>query len=63
MKLKDRFAKLIDVKSIVTILTTIVFCGLVILGKEIPEPFTSIYTILIGFYFGTQAKKNIDEGK
>lgn len=62
--MKEKFAKLIDVKSIVTILTTIVLCGLILFDIPIPESFMAIYTMIIGFYFGTQAeKKSIDEGK
>ncbi|MBO5843442.1 MAG: hypothetical protein J6Q96_01080 [Bacteroidales bacterium] len=58
--MKEKFAKLIDIKSIVTILTTGVFCYLSIVGKISPELFMAIFTMIIGFYFGTQnEKKNI----
>ena len=58
MKLK--IAKLIDVKSIVTLLLTGVVCYLAVAkGFEIKE----IYLIIIGFYFGTQAMKKNDENK
>ncbi len=47
--------KLIDVKSIVTILLTLVVCYLSIAkGFEIKE----IYLMIIAFYFGTQHQKN-----
>lgn len=59
-----KIAKLIDVKSIVTLLLTIVFCILTIKG-EIPQGFLEVYLIIIGFYFGTQYQKkenqNINE--
>lgn len=55
--MKARLAKLIDVKSLVTLALTIVFCVLSIIGA-VPTEFLTIYTVVIGFYFGTQAQKN-----
>lgn len=54
--MKERFAKLIDVKSIVTILLTATFVYLSIKGV-VPEPFSTIYTTVTAFYFGTQVQK------
>ena len=54
--MKERFAKLIDVKSIVTLLLTGVFCYLSIVGK-LPTEFLTIYTTIIAFYFGVQYAK------
>ena len=53
----NRIAKLIDVKSIITIVLTIVFSYLTIRQIIINE-FMTIYTMIIGFYFGTQFEKN-----
>lgn len=53
----DRIAKLIDVKSIITIVLTIVFSYLTI-RQIISNEFMTIYTMIIGFYFGTQFEKN-----
>ena len=52
--IKEKLIKLINVKSIVTILLTILFCILSI--KEIIDSnaVTTIYTTVIAFYFGTQ---------
>ncbi|QIK70832.1 hypothetical protein G7062_11235 [Erysipelothrix sp. HDW6C] len=50
------FKKLIDVKSIVTLALTVVFGYLSITGQSNQE-FTTIYTVIIGFYFGTQFQK------
>ncbi|WP_367271282.1 hypothetical protein [Ruminococcus sp.] len=61
MKIRERVAKLIDVKTIVTFALTATFVYLSILGKIEPEIFMTIYTMIIGFYFGTQAKKNKKE--
>lgn len=58
MKLKDRIAKLIDVKTLVTFALTAAFVYLAIIGKIQPEIFMTIYTMVIGFYFGTQHEKN-----
>lgn len=62
--MKDKLAKLIDVKSIMTILMT-VFFGILTLKGTIPEAqFIDIFKTIIIFYFGTQAiKKSIDTTK
>ena len=52
-----QLCKLINVKSIVTITLTTVFSALSLKGKITPESFLTIFTVVIGFYFGTQAKK------
>lgn len=60
--MKDKFAKLIDVKSIVTLFLTFLFCFLSVKGK-IPQEVNNIYLMIIAFYFGTQFQKNNSEGK
>ena len=57
--MKAKLAKLIDVKSIVTLLLTVVFCVLCLIGT-LPTEFLTIYTVIIGFYFGTQSQKKAD---
>jgi hypothetical protein len=57
MKIKDRIAKLIDVKSIVTIILTAVFGYLSINGNISPEHFMTVFAVIISFYFGTQSEK------
>ena len=49
-------AKLIDVKSLVTLVLTAVFAVLAAKGT-VPQDFMTIYTVIIAFYFGTQAAK------
>lgn len=61
MKLRERIAKLIDVKSLVTLILTGVFGFLSVTGKVSEQQFQTIYTVIIGFYFGTQARKNEKE--
>ena len=56
-ELIQRATKLLSIKSIVTIALTGVFCYLSII-KVIPaEIFMTVFTVVISFYFGTQATK------
>ena len=57
MKIREKLAKLIDIKSIVTILLTLVFCYLSITGVIAAQLFMTIFVVVIGFYFGTQSEK------
>ena len=59
--MKERFAKLLTIKSIVTILLTIVFCYLSIIGSITPQLFMTIFVVVIGFYFGSQTEKKNNE--
>lgn len=56
--------RLVSIKSIVTLTLTIVFAYLSIVGVVSGENFLTIFTVIIGFYFGTQAEKKIsaDDG-
>ena len=56
--MKEKLAKLIDVKSIMTLLLTIVFCVLALTGVISGQEFITIFTVIVGFYFGTQSQKN-----
>lgn len=58
-----KLAKLIDVKSIVTLVLTGVFSYLSIVGVIGAEQFLSIFTVIISFYFGTQYGKRLSEEK
>ena len=58
--MKDKIAKLIDVKSIVTLALTAAFIFLACF-KVIPQEFQTIFTVVISFYFGTQAAKTADK--
>ncbi len=59
--MKNKLAKLIDVKSIMTLLLTIVFCVLALLGIISGTEFLTIFTVVVGFYFGTQSEKKTSE--
>ena len=54
---KERLAKLIDVKSAVTLLLTVGFLYLTVVSKITAEQFLTVFTVVISFYFGTQSKK------
>lgn len=59
--MKEKIAKLINVKSIVTVALTAVFAYLAIVGKISGEQFLMIFTTIIAFYFGTQHEKKSGE--
>lgn len=58
MKIRVQLAKLIDVKSIITIILTIIFAVLAIKGDVMSSEFLSVFTMVIGFYFGVQHEKS-----
>ena len=51
--MKEKFAKLIDVKSLMTLALTGGFIGLTCTGEISGEQFLTIFTMIVGFYFGT----------
>ena len=56
-QLFKRFANLLTVKSIVTVALTAVFSVLALRGTISGTEFLTIFTVVIGFYFGTQRAK------
>ena len=58
MKIKDRIAKLIDVKSIITIALVIVLCIATITGIDTPDLFNSAVMLVLGFFFGKKLNKD-----
>ena len=61
--MKEKLAKLIDVKSIVTIILTIVFATLAFTGEITGQDFLTIFTVVIAFFFGTQSAKSTKDGE
>ena len=61
--MKERLQKLLTVKSIVTIITTVVFAVLSLCGAINSEQFLMIFTTIIAFYFGTQSTKDSTDVK
>lgn len=56
--MRKNFAKLIDVKSIVTLMLTAVFAVLSLRGNLTAEQFLTVFTVVMSFYFGTQYQKH-----
>lgn len=56
--MKERLAKLVDVKSIMTLMLTVVFCALSLKGAISGNEYHTIFTVVVGFYFGTQYQKH-----
>lgn len=61
MKLEN-IRNLFTVKSIVTIMLTVVFSYLAIVGEIGGEQFLQIFSVVIAFYFGTQFEKQKEGG-
>lgn len=59
--MKEKLAKLINVKSIITIILASVFAYLAVVGKVSAEQFLTIFTVIVSFYFGTQSAKKESE--
>lgn len=58
-----KVAKLIDVKSIVTITLTVIFGIMTLYRVVTPEQFVDVFKTIIIFYFGTQAIKKASDTK
>ena len=57
----EKLEKLISVKSIVTLTLTALFFVLAVRGDLNASDVLTIYTVVIGFYFGTQYEKKTTE--
>lgn len=51
-----RLGNLLSVKSITTLILTVVFAVMALKGT-ISQDFMTIYAVIIAFYFGTQSQK------
>ena len=52
-----KLANLLSIKSLVTIILTVVFAYLACTGTITGEQFLTVFSVVIAFYFGTQAMK------
>lgn len=59
----QKLCKLIDVKTIVTFALTALFCYLGANGKIETDMVYGTFLIIVGFYFGTQTRKNDTDRK
>ena len=55
-QIMERVSNLLTIKSIVTLVLTVVFAALAILGR-VTQDFLTVYTVVIAFYFGTQSAR------
>lgn len=55
--MKEKFIKLVNVKSIITLILTGVFSYLSITHRIESDQFMTVFTVVIAFYFGTQSVK------
>lgn len=55
--MKEKLKRLFTIKSIVTLCLTLLFGVMTVRGVLNGEQFLMVYTTVIAFYFGTQAKK------
>lgn len=53
----EKVVKLLSVKSLVTLILTVVFAVLAVSGG-VDQDFMTIYAVIISFYFGTQHEKS-----
>ena len=60
---QKRLGNLLTVKSIVTIVLTAVFAYLTCTGGVTAEQFLTVFTVVIAFYFGTQAEKRSSQAE
>lgn len=61
--MRERIAKLIDVKSLCTLTLVGVFAYLSVTECITTEQYMTIFTTVIAFYFGTQASKKKEDHK
>ena len=59
--LASRLARMLCVKSLVTLVLTAVFAVLALRGQA-SQDFMTVYTIIIAFYFGTQLERTAQKG-
>lgn len=55
--LYHRVGNLLTIKSIVTLVLTIVFACLALRGQVTADQFLTVFTVVIAFYFGTQVER------
>ena len=57
--MEKRLANLLSVKSLVTLVLTVVFAYMAV-AENISQDFMTVYAVVIAFYFGTQSQKMQD---
>jgi len=54
----NKFKALVEVKKIIALILTIVFCFLSVMGKVEPKDFLTVFLIVIAFYFSQSAVRD-----
>ena len=57
-ELQKRLSNLLTIKSMVTLILTVVFACLTCGGRVSAAEFLTVFTVVIAFYFGTQAERS-----
>ena len=53
----ERLNKLLSVKSIMTLVLTLVFAYLSVIGSVSADQFLTVFSMIVAFYFGTQHER------
>ncbi len=56
MTILQRLARLLDVKSLVTLALVLVLCVMTLSGREVSELFGSAVMLVLGFFFGKNVR-------
>jgi len=59
--IKKRLAKMLDVKTIITLSLLFAFIASVMNGRANSDELVNMFQMVVCFYFGTQAQKKADE--
>lgn len=60
-ELQKALVNLLKVKSVVTIILTVVFAYLSVIGTVDGQQFLTVFSMVMAFYFGTQHEKKVKE--
>ena len=52
-----RLSNLLTIKSLITLMLTAVFSYMTCIGEVSSDQFLTIFTVIIAFYFGTEAER------
>ncbi|MBQ9973726.1 MAG: hypothetical protein IJP02_02070 [Oscillospiraceae bacterium] len=55
--LRVRLCRLLSVKSLVTLVLTVVFAALTLTGRVSADQYMTVFSVVVAFYFGTQTEK------
>jgi len=60
----DKLKSLIEVKKLIALMFSLVFCFLAITGKVTAEQFITVHTVVIAFYFSQSSiRQAVSESK